>query len=169
MRKETARYEADTWYDAELKFNPSKAYMRFSFKKHSDSVWNTYDAFFTKTFFESPVDTTGGFSRIEIGYISAVDEAAYMDNIRYYTVGAEDIVPSMSSLNDDFSELPSTYTNGTTPDDYAKQWRTGNSIQATGLSVRRLTARGRWHFAEIRATDLSASRCRNFPRILQVL
>ncbi len=49
-----------------------------------------------------------------------------MDNIRYYTVGAEDIVPSMSSLNDDFSELPSTYTNGTTPDDYAKQWRTGN-------------------------------------------
>lgn len=124
--KETARYEADTWYDAELKFNPSKAYMRFSFKKHSDSVWNTYDAFFTKDLFESPVDTTGGFSRIEIGYISAVDEAAYMDNIRYYTVGAEDIVPSMSSLNDDFSELPSTYTNGTTPDDYAKQWRTGN-------------------------------------------
>ncbi len=46
--KETARYEADTWYDAELKFNPSKAYMRFSFKKHSDSVWNTYDAFFHK-------------------------------------------------------------------------------------------------------------------------
>ena len=139
------KYEADTWYDVELAFNPisaKKAYMRLSMKKHGDDRWNTYDTYFMKGFWDAvPSNMTAGVNNIDFVYIGNLDEITYIDNIRCYTKGAENITQTMNSMNDDFSELPSFSHNDNNLTDYARQWRTYNFSDRCDASLKTVDGR----------------------------
>lgn len=133
------KYESDTWYDVKLVFNPKKVYTRLYLKKHGENDYKTYDAFF---FYgcdgKAAKNLSGGISQIDLGYLSNGEETTYIDNVSYYTKGVGDVVPSMSSLNDDFSNAISTFDKGNFAVDYAKQWRVENRVSTLNFSTKKV-------------------------------
>ena len=115
------QYEADTWYDVKLEFNPmnsTQAYMKLYIKKHTDNAWSRYGTFSINGYWNvAPKVMNEGVTGI--GFISLDSSATttYIDNIRCKT----DKENVSLALSDDFSQMPNTVADNAVTDPI-NQW-----------------------------------------------
>ena len=115
------KYDANTWYDVKLEFNPmnsTQAYMKLYIKKHADSAWNRYGTFSINGYWNvAPKVMNEGVTGV--GFISLDDSATttYIDNIRCKT----DKENVSLALSDDFSQMPDIVADKSVTDS-TNQW-----------------------------------------------
>ena len=132
-------YEANTWYDVKLEFNPmnsTQAYMKLYIKKHADSAWNRYGTFSINGYWNvAPKVMNEGVTGI--GFISLDDSATttYIDNIRCKT----DKENVSLALSDDFSQMPDIVADKSVTDS-TNQWAISgepNSVKVGEINGKR--------------------------------
>lgn len=110
------KYESNTWYNVRLAFNPEKKYMQLSLKKPAESEWNVYGTIYNQE------NLSAGIGYIDLGYLAPKEETTYIDNVRYYTKGAAELVSTMTLIKEDFSSTPDMVTNSGDITEPARQW-----------------------------------------------
>lgn len=116
-----AKYNANAWYDLRLAYNPANKYMQLSLKNHGESKWNVYGSLFTQGFWNQVPDMTKGIKKIDLTYLGGKG-TTYIDNVRYYTKGAAELVSTMTLIKEDFSSMPDMVTNSGDITEPARQW-----------------------------------------------
>jgi len=125
-------FDKDTWYDNEIIVDVTKNYLHYRIKKHSDpeSEWKEYDALSTR------LNDFTYTNRIGIGFGPSSAGNTYMLIDNYSQQIVTDVVPTLSSYNEEFdadTEFTTTTVSAisdATSKVYRKGWYNGGLTNA---------------------------------------